>query len=201
MDALATSPPLPTAIDPARAPGARRDATISPWSCRAAARSAPIRPASTRPCTRRDCSPIPSPASRSAASTPRSSPAIRPTAASQRLREFWEGITARPVALFTLDSDIARKATNAWSALLTTTLGQPGFFTPNMLSPWLSPRGAKTATAFYDTVPAAGDVAAAGGFRPAEQRRGALRRRRGQRAERQFRLLRQHRGPGSSPST
>ena len=70
-----------------------------------------------------------------------------------RLREFWEGITARPVTLFTLDSDDARKATNAWSALLTTTFGQPGFFTPNALNPWISPRGSKTATAFYDTRP------------------------------------------------
>jgi NTE family protein len=71
----------------------------------------------------------------------------------QRLRDFWEGITARPVTLFPLDGDAARKATNAWSALLTTTLGQPGFFTPNTLSPWVSPRGSKTATAFYDTAP------------------------------------------------
>jgi NTE family protein len=71
----------------------------------------------------------------------------------QRLRDFWEGITARPVTLFPLDGDAARKATNAWSALLTTTLGQPGFFAPNRLNPWISPRGSKTATAFYDTAP------------------------------------------------
>jgi NTE family protein len=71
----------------------------------------------------------------------------------ERLREFWETITARPVTLFTADGDAARKATNAWSALLTTTLGQPGFFTPNKISPWISPRGSRTATAFYDTTP------------------------------------------------
>jgi NTE family protein len=71
----------------------------------------------------------------------------------ERLRDFWEGITARPVTLFTGNGDFVRKATNAWSALLTTTLGQPGFFTPNLVNPWLSPRGAKTATAFYDTTP------------------------------------------------
>ncbi|MDR3531627.1 MAG: patatin-like phospholipase family protein [Rhodopila sp.] len=69
----------------------------------------------------------------------------------EQLRTFWEGITARPVSLFTPDGDFARKATNAWSSLLTTLLGQPGFFTPNKISPWLSPRGTKTATAFYDT--------------------------------------------------
>ena len=71
----------------------------------------------------------------------------------ERLRDFWEGITARPVSLFKLDGDAARKAANVWSALLTTTLGQPGFFTPNRLNPWLSPRGSTTATAFYDTTP------------------------------------------------
>jgi NTE family protein len=71
----------------------------------------------------------------------------------ERLREFWEGISTRPVSLFTGDGDFVRKATNAWSALLTTTLGQPGFFAPNAINPWVSPRGAKTATAFYDTTP------------------------------------------------
>jgi NTE family protein len=73
----------------------------------------------------------------------------------QQLRTFWETITARPVSVsgLPLDGDIARKATNAWSALLTTTLGQPGFFKPNALSPWFSPRGSRTATAFYDTAP------------------------------------------------
>ena len=71
----------------------------------------------------------------------------------ERLRDFWETITARPVSLLPLKGDIIRKATNAWSALLTTALGQPGFFTPNALSPWISPRGSKTATSFYDTAP------------------------------------------------
>ena len=71
----------------------------------------------------------------------------------ERLRAFWEGITARPVSLFSLDGDVFRKATNAWSAFLTTALGQPGFFTPHAASPWLSPRGSKSATSFYDNTP------------------------------------------------
>src|ERR1700710_332665 len=41
----------------------------------------------------------------------------------ERLRAFWEGITARPVSLITADGDAPRRATNIWSALLTTTLG------------------------------------------------------------------------------
>jgi NTE family protein len=71
----------------------------------------------------------------------------------ERLRDFWETITARPVSFAAIDGDAARKATNIWSALLTTTLGQPGFFRPNPLNPWFSPRGSKTATAFYDAAP------------------------------------------------
>ncbi len=68
-----------------------------------------------------------------------------------RLREFWEAVTSRRVWLFTPDGDAARKARNTWSSLLTTALGQPGFFRPNSVNPWFSPRGGKTATAFYDT--------------------------------------------------
>ncbi len=70
-----------------------------------------------------------------------------------RLREFWESVTARRIWLYTPDGDDPRKARNTWSSLLTMTLGQPGFFTPNRISPWLSPRGAKSATSFYDTSP------------------------------------------------
>ena len=71
----------------------------------------------------------------------------------ERLREFWETITARHVWLFTPDGDDPRKARNAWSSLLTMMQGQPGFFQPNVPNPWFSPRGAKTATSFYDNAP------------------------------------------------
>jgi NTE family protein len=70
-----------------------------------------------------------------------------------RLREFWETVTARSLGLFTPDGDDARKIRNTWSAFLTTTLGQPGFFTPNPVNAWLTPRGAKGATSFYDSAP------------------------------------------------
>jgi NTE family protein len=70
-----------------------------------------------------------------------------------RLREFWEGITSRKVWPFTPDGDDARKARNTWSSIMATLVGQPGFFTPNPINPWLSPRGGRTATAFYDTAP------------------------------------------------
>ena len=71
----------------------------------------------------------------------------------ERLREFWETITARRVWLFTPDGDDARKARNAWSSMMTMAMGQPGFFEPHKANPWFSPRGGKTATSFYDTSP------------------------------------------------
>ena len=62
----------------------------------------------------------------------------------ERLRVFWERITARKVWHYTPDGDIYRKARNLASSLLTTTLGQPGFFKPHSTSPWFTPAGATT---------------------------------------------------------
>jgi NTE family protein len=77
----------------------------------------------------------------------------RPEHRLARLRDFWETITARRIWLFTPDGDDPRKARNAWSAMTTMLLGQPGFFTPHMVNPWFSLRGAATATSFYDNAP------------------------------------------------
>jgi NTE family protein len=71
----------------------------------------------------------------------------------ERLREFWELITSRRLWPFTPDGDQPRRMRNSFSALVTTLLGQPGFFQPNTPNPWFSARGAKTATAIYDTTP------------------------------------------------
>jgi NTE family protein len=71
----------------------------------------------------------------------------------ERLRAFWDTITSRNVSLFTPDGDAGKRAINAWSATLTMLQGQPGFFTVNVPGPWLTPRGGKQATAFYDTAP------------------------------------------------
>lgn len=73
----------------------------------------------------------------------------------ERLRQFWETITARPVSLFPAFDDTARAALGLWSSLLTTALGQPGFFKPNVPIPWVSAPGSATATAFYDSAPLA----------------------------------------------
>jgi NTE family protein len=71
----------------------------------------------------------------------------------ERLQTFWDRVTSRKVWHYTPDGDIYRKARNLTSSFLTTTMGQPGFFKPHDLNPWLSPAGAKTATSYYDTAP------------------------------------------------
>lgn len=70
-----------------------------------------------------------------------------------RLREFWETITARPLFPFVPDGDDPRRAHNSISSLTTIMMGQPGFFRPNPVNPWFSPRGSRTATAIYDSSP------------------------------------------------
>lgn len=71
----------------------------------------------------------------------------------ERLQTFWERITARRVWHYTPDGDVYRKMRNLTSSMMTTTLGQPGFFKPHDLNPWFSPAGARTATSYYDTAP------------------------------------------------
>ena len=77
----------------------------------------------------------------------------RPENRVERLRAFWEKITARHVWLYTPDGDDPRKARNAWSSFMTMAMGQPGFFKPHFPIPWFSQRGARTATSFYDNAP------------------------------------------------
>lgn len=70
-----------------------------------------------------------------------------------RLQSFWDRITDRKVWWHTPEGDAFRHARNAASSLLTTMLGQPGFFEPRRVSAWLAPAGASDATSFYDTNP------------------------------------------------
>jgi NTE family protein len=71
----------------------------------------------------------------------------------EKLQTFWNRITARKVWHYTPDGDIYRKARNLTSSFMTTTLGQPGFFTPHQMHPLWSPAGARSATSYYDTTP------------------------------------------------
>ncbi|MDE2005866.1 MAG: patatin-like phospholipase family protein [Rhodospirillales bacterium] len=81
----------------------------------------------------------------------------RPENRLARLEEFWATITARPPGVwawpFAVDGDEPRRAVNTLAAGQAMLFGQPGFFTPNLPSPWFSPRGASTATSFYDSTP------------------------------------------------
>jgi NTE family protein len=77
----------------------------------------------------------------------------------ERLHAFWDKITDRRVWAYTPDGDVFRRARNATSSLMTIALGQPGFFKPHEISPWMNLAGAKTATSHYDTSPLAETLA------------------------------------------
>jgi NTE family protein len=77
----------------------------------------------------------------------------------ERLRAFWNRITDRRIWAYTPDGDIFRRARNATSSLMTIALGQPGFFKPHDVTPWMNLAGAKTATSSYDTTPLADTLA------------------------------------------
>jgi NTE family protein len=71
-----------------------------------------------------------------------------------RLREFWGQVTSRQVWIGeTPGGDNIRKLHNAWSSMMTSTLGQPGFFKPRLFNPWLAGRGGKGSTSYYDSTP------------------------------------------------
>ena len=71
----------------------------------------------------------------------------------RQLRAFWDQITERKIWPFTPDGDIFRKARNAHSSWMTMLSGQPGFFAPRHLNPWLSFSGSQNATSYYDSMP------------------------------------------------
>lgn len=77
----------------------------------------------------------------------------RPEHRLDKLREFWQMVTDRKVWWFTPEGDVFRKARNASSALMTTALGQPGFFRPRSMNPYMSLAGSRDATSFYDVTP------------------------------------------------
>jgi NTE family protein len=77
----------------------------------------------------------------------------RPDKRLERLRQFWDMVTDRKVWLYTPEGDIFRKARNATSVMMTTALGQPGFFKPRPMNPHLSLPGSRDATSYYDVQP------------------------------------------------
>ena len=92
----------------------------------------------------------------------------RPDRRSERLREFWETITARQIWLCTPDGDEPRKARNAWSSTLTMRSASQASSRRSCPIPGSSLRGARTATSFYDSAPLRETLLRAGRFRSAE---------------------------------
>jgi NTE family protein len=73
-----------------------------------------------------------------------------------RLRAFWERVTAKPYCdwserLFPAKGDAARQLLNQVSTNTALIGGAPKFFTPRLLAPWLYPPGTIAATSAYDT--------------------------------------------------
>jgi NTE family protein len=77
----------------------------------------------------------------------------RPEHRLEKLEQFWLDITARDPFTFWPEGDAPRKLRNALSAMNAMLFGQPGFFKPAAENAWFAPRGARAATAFYDTSP------------------------------------------------
>ncbi|HET9814440.1 MAG TPA: patatin-like phospholipase family protein [Xanthobacteraceae bacterium] len=75
----------------------------------------------------------------------------------EKLRSFWETITANPLGGWALQppagltGDLARKWATHWFATTAVLCGAPGLFSPRTLHPLLLPSGTPDATSFYDT--------------------------------------------------
>ena len=80
-----------------------------------------------------------------------------PEARVDKLRAFWEGITAEPWWSWSdrtnplLKGDAAQQWFNQFNAGLALVAGAPGFFTPRLPPPWLHPPGTADAASMYDT--------------------------------------------------
>ena len=71
----------------------------------------------------------------------------------ERLRAFWDGVSADLTGLPSLDGDTTRRLFNEASAWFATAMGIPGFYQPRVPSPLLWPPGHPQALSLYDTAP------------------------------------------------
>jgi NTE family protein len=80
-----------------------------------------------------------------------------PEARVEKLRSFWETVTADPLGGWVfgqppeLGGDLARQAAIRWFGARAVLHGAPGLFAPRVLHPLLAPLGTSEATSFYDT--------------------------------------------------
>lgn len=76
----------------------------------------------------------------------------------ERLREFWETITAPPLGLpdlskIAIHGDVMHEWVNRLRALGVLMTGAADFFTPRPVPPFLQPQGSAEALSYYDTTP------------------------------------------------
>ncbi len=163
------------------------------WCCKAAARSAPIRPAPIRRCATMISNRNGSPASRSAPSTPRSSPAIRAKSGSSASRNSGRWCRPRCRGIPSRQGDRARSLFNETSAALIATFGVPGFFTPRLPPAPLWPPGSPQSQSYYDTAPLKKTLERLVDFDRINDLQDAAERRRRRRDLGQFQIFRQFR--------
>jgi len=71
----------------------------------------------------------------------------------ERLRAFWNGVTAALPSFPIWQNDQAREWLHEWSAGFVASFGVPGFFSPRTLPPMLAAPGSIGALSFYDSTP------------------------------------------------
>ena len=193
-----SDPPMSEQDGPA---GAQVCASIaSHWCFRAAARSAPIRSASSRRWRKPGSARNGSPAPPSARSTPRSWPAMPRARFGGKLTEFWDQISRPDGWAVAPVGDEGRHAANQWHAWETLVYGQPGFFQPRLFGPFLVAAGHARRDQFLRYGAAGRDSRPGGRFRPDQQRRLAADPGRGQHRDRAGRSISTARARPSMPA-
>ncbi|AGH48508.1 MULTISPECIES: patatin-like phospholipase family protein [Sphingomonadales] len=71
----------------------------------------------------------------------------------ERLRAFWEGVSAWLPSFPIWPDDNVREFIHEWSAAHVATFGVPGFFTPRVMPPMFAEPGTPQALSFYDGSP------------------------------------------------
>jgi NTE family protein len=71
----------------------------------------------------------------------------------ERLREFWDRVSAQAPIVLPDAMDFARPLMNRMAAASAMFLGIPGFFVPRVPPPQLAPEGTLAALSYYDTEP------------------------------------------------
>ena len=173
----------------------RIDAIASPSCSRAVALSAPIRPASIRPCMK----PIFMPDWVSGVSIGAINAAIiagnPPHRRLAQLHAFWDLITERKIWAYTPDGDVFRKARNATSSMDDHGRGTARLLHPALHQPLVQlHRSGMARRVIYDSEPLRETLQRSRRLLDHQRSSDPLRRRCGQRAHRQFHLFRQLRG-------